>query len=167
MLFRPITSAWVAVQNQDVNHPNRWDRTGKVVEKLPHRQYRVKMDGSGRISLRNRKFLRPITPFSAGLDRQASTTLPPNTPLPTTLPHTPAPAPHQSVEQQKQEVTGGEGGQTQTGMDEELDNPNPGGQELQHGSQHDKSPHTPGKQHAGGTQVTRRSGRERRPPRRL
>ena len=52
----------VAVQNQDGNHPNRWDRTGKVIEKLPHRQYRVKMDISNRVTLRNRRFLRKIDP---------------------------------------------------------------------------------------------------------
>ena len=52
----------VAVQNQDGNRPNRWDRTGKVVEKLPYRQYRVKMDGSNRVTLRNRRFLRKIDP---------------------------------------------------------------------------------------------------------
>ena len=52
----------VAVQNQDGNHPNRWDRTGKIVEKLPYRQYRVKMDGSNRVTLRNRRFLRKIDP---------------------------------------------------------------------------------------------------------
>ena len=52
----------VAVQNQDGNHPNRWDRTGKIVEKLPYRQYKVKMDGSNRVTLRNRRFLRKINP---------------------------------------------------------------------------------------------------------
>ena len=46
------------MQNQDGNHPNRWDRTGK----LPYRQYRVKMDGSNRVTLRNRRFLRKIDP---------------------------------------------------------------------------------------------------------
>ena len=55
----------VAVQNQNGNHPNRWDRTGKVIEKLPFRQYKVKMDGSNRVTLRNRKFLRKIHPICA------------------------------------------------------------------------------------------------------
>ena len=53
----------VAVQNQRGHHPNRWEKTGKIVEKLPFRQYRVRMDGSGRITLRNRRFLRPIQPI--------------------------------------------------------------------------------------------------------
>ena len=46
----------VRVQNQA---SNVWDRTGLVVEALPYRQYTVRLDGSGRISLRNRKHLRP------------------------------------------------------------------------------------------------------------
>ena len=49
----------VFCQNQTGNYPRRWHKTGKVVEmgKGP-RQYMVKMDGSGQVSLRNRKFLR-------------------------------------------------------------------------------------------------------------
>jgi hypothetical protein len=38
----------------------KWDRTGIVIERLPHRQYWVKVDGSGRPSLRNRVHLRPL-----------------------------------------------------------------------------------------------------------
>ncbi len=53
---------YVVVQNQDGNHPKRWDKTGRVVGKLPFRQYRIKMDGSNRVTLRNRKFLRKIEP---------------------------------------------------------------------------------------------------------
>ena len=52
----------VAVQNQNGNCPKRWDKTGVVIEKLPFRQYRIKMDGSGRITLRNRKFIQKILP---------------------------------------------------------------------------------------------------------
>ena len=36
--------------------------TGKVVEKLPHCQYRVKIDSSNQVTLRNRGFLRKIAP---------------------------------------------------------------------------------------------------------
>ena len=39
----------------------RWNKTGRIVECLPHRQYRVKVNGSGRITFQNRKFLRPDT----------------------------------------------------------------------------------------------------------
>lgn len=52
----------VRIQNQLGHHPNKWDRTGIVIEALPFNQYRIRMDGSGRMSLRNRKFLRSYTP---------------------------------------------------------------------------------------------------------
>ena len=49
----------VLMQNQRGNHPTRWDRTGIIIEKGPGpRQYYVRADGSGRITLRNRRFLR-------------------------------------------------------------------------------------------------------------
>ena len=49
-----------SVQNQHGNHPKKWCNTGTVVEVLPNRQYRVMVDGSRRITLRNRKFLRKL-----------------------------------------------------------------------------------------------------------
>ena len=49
----------VRVQNQTGPHPNKWDRTGSVAE---HDKYVVKIDGSGRVSARNRKFLRKFYP---------------------------------------------------------------------------------------------------------
>ena len=55
----------VSVQNQVGNKPRRWDKTGVVVEKgAGPRQYLVRMDGSGRISLRNRRFLRKCSSFA-------------------------------------------------------------------------------------------------------
>ncbi|XP_068198886.1 uncharacterized protein [Antennarius striatus] len=57
----------VFLQNQQGPSPNKWDRSGVVVESLGHDQYRVKVDGSGRLTLRNRRFLRgytPATPYS-------------------------------------------------------------------------------------------------------
>ena len=53
----------VSVQNQKGNKPKRWDRSGIVVEVKEHDQYLIKMDGTGRPSLRNRQFLRPIIPY--------------------------------------------------------------------------------------------------------
>ena len=53
----------VLVQNQLGNHPRRWDKSGCVVEVKQHDQYVVKIDGSGRATLRNRKFLRKFTPY--------------------------------------------------------------------------------------------------------
>ena len=49
----------VPVQNQRGNYPKRWERTGQIVDILPNRQYNIRMDGSGRITLRNRRFLKP------------------------------------------------------------------------------------------------------------
>ena len=37
----------------------RWSKTGVVTECLPNRQYYVKVFGSGRTTLRNRRFLKP------------------------------------------------------------------------------------------------------------
>ena len=39
------------------------DRSGIIAENLGYQQYTIKMDGSGRVSLRNRQFLRKIEPF--------------------------------------------------------------------------------------------------------
>ena len=54
------------------NHPLKWQKSGQIVEVLPYDQYKVKIDGTGRCSLRNRKFLRPITPFSDLAKRASS-----------------------------------------------------------------------------------------------
>ena len=52
----------VLVQNKHLKrNMNKWTLSGCVVEVLPYRQYKVKMDGSGRITRRNRRHLRPIT----------------------------------------------------------------------------------------------------------
>ena len=50
----------VSIQNLAGNSPLKWDRTGVVVEVLGYDQYYVKVDGTGRITLRNRKHLRKI-----------------------------------------------------------------------------------------------------------
>ena len=50
----------VRVQNSDTKV---WDRCGMVVESLPFRQYRVKIHGSGRSTIRNRVHLRPVLVF--------------------------------------------------------------------------------------------------------
>ena len=65
------------VQNQTGPNPNRWDRTGIIVEARPHDQYIVKIDGSGRLTTRNRKFLRHFQP--ATMEIQAAPTMNPQT----------------------------------------------------------------------------------------
>ena len=46
------------LQNQHGIHPNRWDLSGIIVDVLPHNKYTVKVDGSGRVTDRNRRYLR-------------------------------------------------------------------------------------------------------------
>ena len=53
----------VFIQNQVGNSPRRWDKTGTVMECKDFDQYLVKVDGTGRLTLRNRKFLRRLTPI--------------------------------------------------------------------------------------------------------
>ena len=50
----------VQIQNQRGNAPRRWNKSGKIVEKLGFDQYLVKVDGSGRLTRRNRRFLKKI-----------------------------------------------------------------------------------------------------------
>ena len=47
---------------------------------MDHDQYRIKMDGSGRTTLRNRRFIRPIIPFNSppSLDRHADLPIQPS-----------------------------------------------------------------------------------------
>ena len=52
----------VRIQNQTGPQPNKWDKTGSVVEVRQFDQYVVRVDGSGRMTLRNRKFLRKYVP---------------------------------------------------------------------------------------------------------
>lgn len=54
----------VRIQNQTGTEHRKWDRTGVVVEVRQFDQYVIKVDGSGRVTLRNRKFLRSFIPYS-------------------------------------------------------------------------------------------------------
>ena len=60
----------------------RWDTTGQVIKTLPNHQYRVRVDGSGRITLRNCRFLRKL---------ETPTTPPP---IPNAVPETSTPNPN-------------------------------------------------------------------------
>ena len=50
----------VLIQNQDKSsqRPNKWDKQGRIIVAKDHDQYLVKVDGTGRLTLRNRRFLR-------------------------------------------------------------------------------------------------------------
>ena len=61
--LKPLkTGDSVSIQNQHGNRPGKWSNTGVIREVRPNRQYGVMMDGSRQMTLRNRKFLRPISP---------------------------------------------------------------------------------------------------------
>ena len=79
----------VRIQNQTGPHPTKWDKTGIIIEVRQFDQYVVRVDGSGRVTLRNRKFLRLYHPVIA---RAPLATLP-SSPAPTvtTAPETPTP----------------------------------------------------------------------------
>jgi hypothetical protein len=63
------------VQNGAGNFPKRWDKSGTVTEVLDYDKYIIKIDGSGRVTTRNRKFLRQFTPISTDIAMPA---LPPH-----------------------------------------------------------------------------------------
>ena len=66
----------VRIQNQATN---KWDRTGVIMENRPHRQYTVRLDGSGRISLRNRRHLKAVAPPPFSASPQPDVAPPPRT----------------------------------------------------------------------------------------
>ena len=59
----------VLVQNQygAGKISKKWDKSGLVVEDLGFNKYRIRIDGSGRMTDRNRQFLRKFTPFTPSL----------------------------------------------------------------------------------------------------
>ena len=54
----------VMIQNRAGNNPNKWDHRGVVTNVLPFDQHEVLVDGSRRLTLRNRKHLRRFTPVT-------------------------------------------------------------------------------------------------------
>ena len=60
----------VAMQDQSSNHPRLWTQTGVIIEALPHRQYRIRLDGTGNVTLRNRRFIKPIRRLPAAGDAE-------------------------------------------------------------------------------------------------
>lgn len=72
----------VMIQNQTGNHPTKWDTTGRIIEVKAFHQYLVRVDGSGRITLRNRKFLRAFTPLHDHLPNYLPPSAQPSTAVP-------------------------------------------------------------------------------------
>ena len=89
----------VYVQDQDGRTPRQWNRSGKILEALPHNSYLVSLDGSYRPTRRNRKFLRKFTPYSDQLGAKNPKTQPDlhvpilGDPVPQDVPVTPQPQP--------------------------------------------------------------------------
>jgi hypothetical protein len=52
----------VLIQNQCGNFPKKWDKSGVIVEIKNNDQYVAKVAGSGRLTLRNRRFLKKYDP---------------------------------------------------------------------------------------------------------
>merc|ERR1712239_19412 len=50
----------VRVQNQTTTRTTKWDRTGIITATLSNRKYEIMMDGSRRLTTRNRRHLRKI-----------------------------------------------------------------------------------------------------------
>ncbi|KAK2563731.1 Uncharacterized protein P5673_012717 [Acropora cervicornis] len=86
----------VFIQNQQGTSPNKWDRSGIVVESSGHDQYRVKVDGSGRLTSRNRRFLRACTPANPSI--ALIPTVPHSSPSTVHASAPPPPPPHRLVE---------------------------------------------------------------------
>ena len=69
----------VFVQNQHGSHPTKWDRSGVIMESQGNDQYLVKIDGSGRLTIRNRRFLRRYTAASPTISYPATSSWAPDT----------------------------------------------------------------------------------------
>ena len=70
--IRPLTplvvGTIVSVQSQRGDNKDKWDNLGVIMECLPLDWYKVRIDGSGRITLGNCVTLRQIIPFNLILD---------------------------------------------------------------------------------------------------
>ena len=50
----------VVIQNQYGKRPNKWERSGTIMEVRDFDKYVTKVDGSGRLTLRNRRYLEKL-----------------------------------------------------------------------------------------------------------
>ena len=73
----------MAIQNQTGPNPTKWDKTGIIIENKPNSKVMIKVDGSRRVTLRNRRFVRPMETTLRTTTRQAPARRRPATP-PTT-----------------------------------------------------------------------------------
>ena len=63
---RPLSPLHVGekclLQNGHGNHPKKWGLSGEIMEVLPHHKYLIQVDGSRRLTTRNRKFIKSYIP---------------------------------------------------------------------------------------------------------
>ena len=55
-------TVFIQNQNRAYGKPNKWDREGTIIQTGEHDQYLVRVHGTGRVTLRNRRFLRKFSP---------------------------------------------------------------------------------------------------------
>ena len=85
-----IPGDFVYVQDQTGHTPRQWNKSGKVLEALPHDSYLIRIDGSYTTTRRNRKFLRQFTPYTKAQTITPSH-FPSTLPLPDTVDQAPLP----------------------------------------------------------------------------
>ena len=68
----PITPQSTVLIHCKEGNKKRWSKMGTVVEVLPFRQYRIKLLGSGRVILRNRRFIKVCCPVSEKIGPERS-----------------------------------------------------------------------------------------------
>lgn len=56
-LKKLIPGTYVLIQGKN----RKWNKQGVILEQLDHRQYNIKILGSGRVTLRNRRFIKPCS----------------------------------------------------------------------------------------------------------
>lgn len=52
----------VMIQNQTGRSPTKWDKSGVVLENMPYEKLKIRVDGSRRVTERNRRFVKKILP---------------------------------------------------------------------------------------------------------
>jgi hypothetical protein len=78
----------VFIQNQDGNKPLKWDREGTIIHTGDNDQYIVRVHGTGRLTLRNRRFLRKFKSRSPFINEVVPYVKPNDTPEPTVVQET-------------------------------------------------------------------------------
>ena len=85
----PLQAGDTVTIQSPIHH--RWNTTGKIINSLPDRQYRIRVNGSGRITLRNRRFLRKCEFKPAPTPIPSATLEPTTSPISAPLLHPPTP----------------------------------------------------------------------------